>query len=237
MELMVVIVIIGVLAAIAMPGMLEARREQRAYEDASSILELVRSARTRAIGRGTATMVSFDTVNGGRGIYRMYEGVQPNPGGVGPNRAPRGACASTVGNAWDPNPPSSNLPVNPAALNLFIDGIDLNGTPQQDANIYSKIITYGLAIPGSNGGPPCAGTCTPSHVDLCFTPAGRPFISIDVAPPVFSPGAPFVGLIEVAVARLLSGQTDVTMPNAKGIVRHVFVPPSGISRISSTALP
>jgi type II secretory pathway pseudopilin PulG len=233
---MVVVVIIGVLAAIAMPTMIESRRDQRAYEDASSILELVRSGRTRAIGRGTATMVSFDVTNAGRGIYRMYEGVNPNPGGVGPNMSPRVSCASTIANAWDPNPPNSQIAVNPNGLNLFIDGMDMNGTPQADANIYSKIITYGLAIPGQNGGPPCAGTCNPGHVDICFTPAGRPFISVDVNPPTFSPATPFVGLVEIAVARLLNNQTNVVPANAKGALRHVFVPPSGIARISSTLL-
>lgn len=234
LELMVVIVIIGVLAAIAMPTMIEARRDQRAYENASTVLELVRNGRTRAIGRGSAVMVSFDVNNGGRGIYRMYEGVSPNPGGQGANRSPRSSCASTVANAWDPNPPNAQTVADPNGLNLFIDGLDLNGTPEADANIYSKIITYGLAIPGQNGSPPCAGTCTPTHVDLCFTPAGRPFVSMNIAPPAFSPAAPFVGLVEVAVARLLDGQTDVTQASAKGALRHVFVPPSGIARISST---
>lgn len=234
LELMVVIVIIGVLAAIAMPTMIEARRDQRAYEDAATVLELVRSGRTRAIGRGAAVMVSFDVTNGGRGIYRMYEGVNPNPGGQGANRSPRASCASTVANAWSPNPPNAQVAPDPNGLNLFIDGLDMNGTPQTDANIYSKIITYGLAIPGQNGSPPCAGTCTPTHVDLCFTPAGRPFISMNIAPPAFSPATPFVGLLEVAVARLLPALTDVTQPNAKGVLRHVLVPPSGIARLSST---
>lgn len=233
LELMVVIVIIGVIASLAMPGMLEARRDGRAYEDASSILELVRNGRTRAIGRGTAVMVSFDVANGSRGVYRMYEGVQPNPGGIGQNLSPRVSCSSTIANAWDPNPPSWNVPVNPNGLNLFIDGIDLNGTPETDANIWSAVIAHGLSIPGQNNGPGCSGDCVVNHIDLCFTPAGRPFVSVDVAPPSFSPASPFIGLLEVDVARLLNNQTAVNLANAGGLFRQIFIPPSGVARLAS----
>jgi hypothetical protein len=55
-----------------------------------------------------------------------------------------------------------------------------------------------------------------------------------VDPPVFSPASPFIGLIEVAVARLQTGQSDVIPANADGPIRHVFLPPSGIARLSSS---
>ena len=41
-------------------------------------------------------------------------------------------------------------------------------------------------------------------------------------------------LIEVAVARLQAGQSDVIAANADGPIRHVFLPPSGIARLSSS---
>lgn len=237
LELMTVIVIIGIMAAIAMPTMIEGRREQHAYDDASSILELIRNGRARAIGRGTATLITLDTTNGSRGTFMMSEGTGVDPQIPGTLKAPRPSCFSTDPNAWVPNLPSGgvvawNLP------NQFIDGVDLNGNGEAelDANIWSKITTYGLSVPGSGGGPPCGGTCNPSRVDVCFTSAGRPFISIDTVPPVFSPNSPFIGLVQVDVARLMNGQTTVSKTTAHGVVRSVFLPPSGIARISS-ALP
>lgn len=231
---MTVIIIIGVMAVVAMPMMIEGRREQRTYDDAAQILELIRNGRARAIGRGTATLVTLDTSNGSRGIFRMSEGTGPSPEIPGTLKAPRPSCFSNDPNAWVTNAPSNGV-VDWSLPNQFIDGIDLNGTGEAElgANIWAKITTYGLAVPGSGGGPPCAGTCNPTRVDVCFTSGGRPFISVDTVPPTFSPAAPFVGLVEVDVARLMAGQTDVIAANAHGVVRRVFLPPSGIARLTS----
>jgi prepilin-type N-terminal cleavage/methylation domain-containing protein len=235
LELMTVIIIIGIMAVIAMPTMIEGRREQHAYDDASQILELIRNGRARAIGRGTATLVTLDTGNGSRGTFRMSEGTTTDPLAPGSMKAPRPSCFSPLANAWVTNAPSGGL-VDWNLPNQFIDGLDLNGAGETelDANIYAKIITYGLAVPGSGGGPPCGGTCTPTRVDVCFTAAGRPFISVGVDPPQFDPAAPYIGLIEIDVARLMAGQTDVIPANAHGVVRRVFLPPSGIARLSSS---
>lgn len=233
LELMTVIIIIGIFAVIAMPTMIEGRREQRAYDDAAQILELIRNGRARAIGRGTATLVTLDTSNGSRGVFRLSEGTANSPEIPGTMKAPRPSCFSTDPSSWVLNAPSNGT-VNWSLPNQFIDGFDLNSgaDTELDANIWSRITTYGLAIPGG-GGPPCTGTCNPDRVDICFTAAGRPFISVDVDPPVFNPSSPFVGLIEVDVARLMQGQSQVTKNNAKGVVRQVFFPPSGIARLTS----
>lgn len=233
LELMTVIIIIGIFAAMAMPTMIEGRREQHAYDDASQILELMRNARTRAIGRGTATLLTLDTSNGSRGTFRLSEGTGPNPEIPGFMKAPAPSCFSTLANKWALNAPS-NGNVNLNVPNQFIDGFDLNGggETELDANIWARITTYGLSVPGG-GGPPCTGTCNPSRVDICFTSAGRPFVSAETDPPVFNPSAPFVGLIEVDVARLMNGQNVVSKNNAHGVVRQVFMPPSGIARLTS----
>src|SRR5438046_500290 len=95
-ELAVTVTIIGILAMLAFPQMSDAQLERHAYDDAGQILGLVRTARTRAMGRGASTMVTFDTVSSGatRGNYRLYEGVAPNPGGANDatNRLPRSSC-------------------------------------------------------------------------------------------------------------------------------------------------
>ena len=58
-ELMVVIIIIGIVAALAVPTMAAARIDRNAYDDAGMIMELFREARTRAVARGGAILISM----------------------------------------------------------------------------------------------------------------------------------------------------------------------------------
>lgn len=73
-ELMVVVLIVAILAAIAVPSVLERMRERRSAEAAQRIASLYRGARMRAMGRGSAVMVSFD-----KGAFVVREAVRPPP--------------------------------------------------------------------------------------------------------------------------------------------------------------
>lgn len=73
-ELMVVVLIVAILAAIAVPSVVERMRERRSSEAAQRIAGLYRSARMRAMGRGSAVMVSFD-----QGAFVVREAVRPPP--------------------------------------------------------------------------------------------------------------------------------------------------------------
>jgi prepilin-type N-terminal cleavage/methylation domain-containing protein len=59
-ELMVVVLIIGILASIALPSMLQRFRERRSAEAAQRVAALYRGARMRAMGRGSAVLVRYD---------------------------------------------------------------------------------------------------------------------------------------------------------------------------------
>ena len=48
------VIIIGILAALAIPSMSTARFDRHAYNDAGSVMMLFRVARTRAVARGDA---------------------------------------------------------------------------------------------------------------------------------------------------------------------------------------
>ncbi|MGC4092139.1 MAG: prepilin-type N-terminal cleavage/methylation domain-containing protein [Polyangiaceae bacterium] len=73
-ELMVVVLIIAILAAIAVPSVIERMREHRLTEAAQRIAALYRGARMRAMGRGSAVMVGFD-----KGVFVVREAVRPPP--------------------------------------------------------------------------------------------------------------------------------------------------------------
>src|SRR5450432_2628256 len=101
-ELMVVVIIIGVVAALAVPTMTAARIDRNAYDDAGSIMQLLRAARTHAVARGGAVLVAM-TFNGqaDRGTFQMFEAVGVNPGNQGGlARAPIGTCKAPMN--WVP---------------------------------------------------------------------------------------------------------------------------------------
>jgi prepilin-type N-terminal cleavage/methylation domain-containing protein len=222
-ELAVVVMIIGILAMLAFPSMGDASIDRHVYDDAGQILELVHTARTRAMGRGAATMITFDTVTAGqtRGNYRMYEAVSPNPGGANDNtaRLPSASCTFPAG-VW--------TPANPT--NAFIDGVTLNNTYEGQSNIVSRIVTF------DNAG---VAAVAQSVIAICYTPLGRTFFwsGGSGATPQFSAAAPFLGTLAVDVARLFTGQTAISAASAQGITRRVIVPSSGNARIVSSITP
>jgi len=69
-ELMVVVVIIGLLAAIAVPQIASRMRERRTNQSAQQIALMYRNARLRAMGRGFAVLVNY---NGATGTFRVLE--------------------------------------------------------------------------------------------------------------------------------------------------------------------
>jgi prepilin-type N-terminal cleavage/methylation domain-containing protein len=227
-ELAVVVTIIGIFAMLAFPEMGDAALERHTYDDAGMILELVRAARTRAMGRGAAVTVTFDTVTAGaaRGNFQMYEAVNPNPGGAADltARVPNASCTiPSTGLAlsmWAPGNPT----------NTFIDGVNLNGTYESNANILSRIVTF------DNTGTP---TVSSNMIALCYTPLGRAYFwqGGSGVPPTFTPGVPFLGTLAVDVARLFQGQTAIASGAVVGITRRVLVPSSGNARIVSSLTP
>jgi type II secretory pathway pseudopilin PulG len=218
MELMVVIVIIGVMAALAVPSMRLATYDRHAYEDAGAIMQLFREARMRSIARGAAVLVSMTSSGtSDRGTFGIYEAVV-GPGALSATQqaslgaeaaAPVSACkAPTI---W-PNP----LPVA-GALNQtarYIDGVNLNGTPENDADIETTISAVNI-----DTSPTVASPLATEYV--CYTPLGHSYASATLT---FS--LPNVNPLQILVNR----------PSAGGPVtggRTVIVLPNGTTRIFS----
>jgi len=71
---MVVIVMIAILSALAIPTFLQAARERRVQQAAISVLDVFRSARGRAMYRGRAQMLVVQP-SGGALRFELYEGL------------------------------------------------------------------------------------------------------------------------------------------------------------------
>ena len=210
-ELMVVVIIVGIVAALAIPAMSVAGFDRHAYNDAGSIMMLFRSARTLAVARGGAVLISMSGSSTDRGTFTMYEAVAPNVGG-GAARTPLATCKSPT--AWLPLPTAQN----PNANVVLVDSVNLNlAGIETQANIQTSLWQYAsptssVAVQFNNG-------------YICYTPLGHTYVVTGIAPVVgnmFDGALPTVGPLEARVTRATGGTT-----------RSVLMPPNGMARLFS----
>jgi Tfp pilus assembly protein FimT len=90
-ELLIVVVIISVLAAIAIPAITHQLRDRRTREVAERLATLYRNARLRAMGRGSAVLVSFDLANARVDVREAIRGGSGNRCA----RLPMSSCTMT----------------------------------------------------------------------------------------------------------------------------------------------
>jgi hypothetical protein len=192
-------------AALAVPTMGAARVDRNAYDDAGQIMQLLRSARTHAVARGSAVLVTV-TLNGAsdRGTFMVYEAVATNPGVAnGLARTPVGTCKSPM--SWVPI--AGNLNV------VNIDSLNLNGTIEGQFDIETTLYPYSTT----------GQQAKVNKAFLCFTPLGRIYY-VAGASPVFDGMQSLLAPLEFRVQR---GATAV------GTIRSVILPPNGIARVFS----
>jgi type II secretory pathway pseudopilin PulG len=212
MELMVVVIIVAILAALAIPTMIKARDDRLAYNDAASVMQMFRQARLRAVGRGAAVAVQLTAAAGtDRGTFMMYEAVTDNPvttggtpGATGSEAYPFSSCTNAD---WTGT-------LTTTSFRKTIEGLNLNGVREQDIQLQSSITAHYIDSGGTDT------TTTTSVAWLCFTPTGRVYVSVGAANPTFGGTTTFVDLV-VQVARPV------------GIKRNVLVPPTGMARLYS----
>jgi prepilin-type N-terminal cleavage/methylation domain-containing protein len=208
-ELMVVIIVIGIIAALAVPTMSASRFDRRAYDDAGGIMMLFRSARARAIARGGAMLITMNA-NGAtdRGTFLMYEIVAANAGGAngGTARTPIANCKSPT--SWTPLTAANNV--------LLVDGVNLNGNIEVQADILTDLFIY--TSPTNN-----TATAITKGASICYTPLGRSYVALDApTSTMFDGQVPTISPLELRVKR-----------TGGGTYRSVLVPPNGMARLFS----
>jgi len=152
-ELMVVVLIIGITAALATPTITEQVKERRSRDTAQRIAQLYSGARMRALGRGSAVVVRYRKATG----FTVIESVQGATAAAAQNAASV-TCAAQPGlgclaNNWSVGADTwRQVATLEPADNLTVTAKDQTDGPQ-DA------------------------------MDICFTPMGRSFISFNESPP------------------------------------------------------
>ncbi|HSY24722.1 MAG TPA: prepilin-type N-terminal cleavage/methylation domain-containing protein [Polyangiaceae bacterium] len=225
MELMVVVVIVGVMAALAIPSMRLATFDRHAYEDAGAVMQLFRDARTRSVARGSAVLVAMSSQGAtDRGTFTMYEAVV-GPGGLSSAQlsadsaeaqTPTGGCKIPM--VW---PVALPQPGDLTQNARFIESVNLNGTAESDADIETTLQAF-LPVSGSSG--PTSGSLTSvGSAYVCFTPLGHSYISGTTS---FASANININPITVLVQRLGAGGS------ATG-GRSVIILPNGSTRIYS----
>jgi prepilin-type N-terminal cleavage/methylation domain-containing protein len=210
-ELMVVVIIIGIIAALAIPGMILTQYDREAYSDAGAIMMLFREARTRAVARGAAELVTMSATSGGsttdRGTFQLYEAISANANAAGWN-TPVASCKS----------PTSWTTLNDGRNSILIDGVNLNGPASSLETVAGIQVSMAYYLSAA-----VSGKTAFSAGAVCFTPLGRSYFPWpQSSPPSFDGALPSTSPLEF----------DVTWTNS-ATTRAVLVPPNGMARLFS----
>jgi hypothetical protein len=195
--------------------------DRRAYTDAASVAELVREARTRAVGRGAAELVLMNGGStGNTASFVLWEATTT------PFEDGGSAGTSTTCNAPTVWPNNGTVTATQVDEFQIAGGNSLEGLNNGNINMQLFPPTGGLR------------ESAVSTIYLCFTPAGRSYFSLTGASGTFVPISGTPGAIIVQVAAGTPGQTS-TMPSlylepsATNVVRNVWIPPSGATTITT----
>jgi len=170
-ELMVVVVIIAIMATLSVPLFVQRMRERAVTQAAMTMGDLFRGARTRAMARGAAIMVT--TRNDGS--IAVFEGV---PGTAAANLAGRATCG--------------NLPVRGCTTNrwdLLGDAVNIGNARWVGGITASTDFTTAVTL----------GAAPLSPVHVCFSPGGRTFVNQTASNFVPAAWTPLTDVLTISV--------------------------------------
>jgi type IV fimbrial biogenesis protein FimT len=154
-ELMTVVIMITIFAAISIPLMTKQLKERRAANAAEQVATLYRNSRLRAMGRGSAVLVRYTP--GTRGRFDVRE-------------AQRGSTAESGCEA---------LPVSSCLLPDWNGAADQDYRPLSSLDLADRSEYGGVTIDMLD-----RSDSAVTNLDICFTPMGRTFYRTNLAQPL-----------------------------------------------------
>lgn len=206
-ESMVVVVMVGILVAAAIPTISLQLKSRRTGQAASMIAQVYRSARTLAMGRGSAVLVRYTSAT--QGSFEIREAVGSNKNTGYCAVLPSVLSSSCLSTDWDTsavNTGSTTVTSSPQYRVVSSSSFYVSGN-----SVYSHV-TATASIAGSS----------PTTLDICFTPLGRAWYRTTTGT-----GQPFTLLSTQGVATV-----SVTSSNG-GFTRLVLIPASGFARLGA----
>ncbi|HYQ17455.1 MAG TPA: type II secretion system protein [Polyangiaceae bacterium] len=149
-ELVAVVLIIGITAALATPSIAGQIRERRARDAAQRVALLYSNARMRALGRGAAVLVKYRKASG----FTVLESIEGTAASTSLS-AGRAGCAAQPG------------------LGCLANNWGNAGTSRQVGALTAPTDVR-IAVHSQTD-----STTALDNMDICFTPLGRSFISFD----------------------------------------------------------
>lgn len=203
-ELVAVVIIIAIFAALAIPQVYLQLRDRRTRETAERIALVYQQARFRALGQGQSVLVRFTDGTNAQGSFETREGK------VG-SSAPLATCK-------DLPTPNCNIDWNNAANNQFrsIEVWDL-GLDDYIAQSATEVPVVAHLIPTFGGS-------EASLMDVCFRPSGQAMVR-------FATNVPFQPLTSVPDFHVYRSIGTESASAQVGLVRHVLIPPLGAARL------
>lgn len=206
-ELMVVVMIIAVSAALAIPSIMDVVRSRRVQKAGVQIFAILQEARGRAFGRGSAVVASWRGTNGG--LLTISE-VQRDMDGDTDPEVPEPLCWAAAA---------------PAAFGAAERRVSY--WTQSSAAERNLIITTTLnAQDYPAADPPALG-----NLDICFTPRGQLFQRAPVGPP--NPWVRATSVYSWRIQRASNGVAEMAfVPNLGDRSGFVHVAPNGVARLA-----
>jgi len=159
-ELIAVVIIIGIFAALAIPQVTLQLQDRRTHETAERIMLIYQQARFRAMGQGSAILVRFSDGTNNQGAFETKEAL------MGPGNACAAMPSSACTGDWN------NLPNGQyRTIELF----DLGASYGINKNVTQPVFT--TLIPDAASGTPATA------MDVCFTPSGRTQVRFGIVGP------------------------------------------------------
>lgn len=181
-ELMVTVLVISILALMAIPALTKAQDDRVAYQETVMISQLLRRARTLAVGRGAAVLVTI-TSNGtsDRGTFAVYEGVRANGSGAAGSDTPQPACRFPTD--W-----------TNAAMKRKVADLAFNGAGEAAVGIQTTVQVYETSTPTGY-----------TSLNICFAPSGRSYISSTLD---FNGKQPNLAPVTIDLSRIVNGAAE-----------------------------